>query len=121
VADPEAREPGPRSRTGRPIPPLGALLDLLGRRLCLRVLWELRDGPHTFRALRERLRRRVAHGPQRPAGGAAGARAGRGRRRGYARRAGRAAGGAPAAAERVGDGVGETARVAVTERGSADR
>jgi DNA-binding HxlR family transcriptional regulator len=30
------------------------LLDLLGRRWCLRVLWELRDGPLTFRALRER-------------------------------------------------------------------
>ena len=31
-----------------------ALLDLLGRRWALRVLWELRDGPATFRALRER-------------------------------------------------------------------
>lgn len=38
------------SRTGRPIM---ALLDLLGRRWALRVLWELRDGPMTFRALRE--------------------------------------------------------------------
>jgi DNA-binding HxlR family transcriptional regulator len=28
------------------------LLDLLGRRWMLRVLWELRDGPMTFRALR---------------------------------------------------------------------
>ena len=28
-----------------------ALLDLLGRRWALRVVWELRDGPHTFRAL----------------------------------------------------------------------
>ncbi len=30
-----------------------ALLDLLGRRWALRVLWELRDGPLTSRALRE--------------------------------------------------------------------
>lgn len=40
------------SRTGRPIM---ALLDLLGRRWALRVLWELRDGaPATFRDLRAR-------------------------------------------------------------------
>jgi DNA-binding HxlR family transcriptional regulator len=38
------------SRSGRPVM---ALLDLLGRRWALRVLWELRDGPKTFRALRE--------------------------------------------------------------------
>jgi DNA-binding HxlR family transcriptional regulator len=32
-----------------------ALLDLLGRRWALRILWELRDGePLTFRALQER-------------------------------------------------------------------
>ena len=31
-----------------------ALLDLLGRRWALRVLWELRDGPETFRGLRAR-------------------------------------------------------------------
>jgi DNA-binding HxlR family transcriptional regulator len=37
------------SRTGRPIM---ALLDLLGRRWTLRILWELRDGPLTSRALR---------------------------------------------------------------------
>jgi DNA-binding HxlR family transcriptional regulator len=30
-----------------------ALLDLLGRRWALRVLWELRDGPLTSRALRD--------------------------------------------------------------------
>lgn len=36
------------SKTGKPIM---ALLDLLGRRMTLRVLWELRDGPLTFRAL----------------------------------------------------------------------
>ena len=28
-----------------------ALLDLLGRRWALRVIWELSDGPQTFRAL----------------------------------------------------------------------
>lgn len=36
------------SKTGRPIM---AVLDLLGRRAALRVLWELRAGPLTFRAL----------------------------------------------------------------------
>lgn len=43
--------PGSRVRgssTGRPIM---ALLDLLGRRAALRVLWELRAAPLTFRAL----------------------------------------------------------------------
>jgi DNA-binding HxlR family transcriptional regulator len=30
------------------------ILDALGRRWALRVLWELRGGPETFRALRER-------------------------------------------------------------------
>lgn len=38
------------SRSGRPVM---ALLDLLGRRWTLRVLWELRAGPLTFRALRD--------------------------------------------------------------------
>ena len=37
------------SRTGRPIM---ALLDLLGRRWALRILWELRREPLTSRALR---------------------------------------------------------------------
>ena len=44
--------PGARvrgSRTGRPIM---AALDLLGRRWALRILWELREGPLPFRALR---------------------------------------------------------------------
>ena len=36
------------SRTGRP---LMALLDLLGRRWALRLLWELREGRLTFREL----------------------------------------------------------------------
>jgi DNA-binding HxlR family transcriptional regulator len=39
------------SRSGRPIM---ALLDLLGRRWTMRVIWELRDGPLVFRALQER-------------------------------------------------------------------
>jgi DNA-binding HxlR family transcriptional regulator len=39
------------SAAGRPIM---ALLDLLGRRWSLRVLWELRDDPLQFRALQER-------------------------------------------------------------------
>src|SRR3954467_2130314 len=37
------------SRSGRPIM---MLLDLLGRRWCLRILWELRDDALTSRALR---------------------------------------------------------------------
>lgn len=40
------------SATGRPIM---ALLDLLGRRWALRLMWELRDGPvPTFRQLQQR-------------------------------------------------------------------
>ena len=38
------------SRTGRPVM---VLLDLLGRRWVLRILWELRDGPLNWRALRQ--------------------------------------------------------------------
>ena len=38
------------SATGRPIM---ALLDLLGRRMALRILWELRDRHLTFRALQQ--------------------------------------------------------------------
>lgn len=49
--DAAARKPAVRgSRSGRPIM---ALLDLLGRRWALRVLWELRGGAHTFRSLQE--------------------------------------------------------------------
>ncbi|MBM3623096.1 MAG: helix-turn-helix transcriptional regulator [Alphaproteobacteria bacterium] len=39
------------STTGRPIM---AVFDLLGRRWAQRVIWELREGQPTFRALRER-------------------------------------------------------------------
>jgi DNA-binding HxlR family transcriptional regulator len=38
------------SKTGRPIM---VVLDLLGRRAALRILWELRGDPLTFRALQE--------------------------------------------------------------------
>lgn len=38
------------SKTGRPIM---VALDLLGRRAALRLLWELRAGPMTFRALQD--------------------------------------------------------------------
>lgn len=38
------------SATGRPIM---ALLDLLGRRMALRILWELREERLTFRALQQ--------------------------------------------------------------------
>lgn len=39
------------SQSGRPIM---ALLDLLGRRWVMRIIWELRDAALTFRELRER-------------------------------------------------------------------
>ena len=50
MAVPKPGMPVRGSRTGRPIM---ALLDLLGRRWVLRILWELRDTPLTFRELRE--------------------------------------------------------------------
>ena len=34
--------------------PIMRLLELLSKRWALRVLWELRDGPHGFRTLQER-------------------------------------------------------------------
>ncbi|MEO5670433.1 MAG: helix-turn-helix domain-containing protein [Ramlibacter sp.] len=49
-AVPQPGRPVRGSRTGRPVM---ALLDLLGRRGSLRLLWELRDGhPQSFRLLR---------------------------------------------------------------------
>ena len=48
---PRTGRPVRGSRSGRPIM---VLLDLLGRRWTLRVLWELRTGPASFRGLRER-------------------------------------------------------------------
>jgi DNA-binding HxlR family transcriptional regulator len=47
---PIERKPTRASKTGRPVM---VLLDLLGRRWTLRVIWELRDGALTSRALRE--------------------------------------------------------------------
>ena len=40
------------SRTGRPIM---VLLDLLGRRWTLRIVWELRDQPRRFRELQDAI------------------------------------------------------------------
>lgn len=48
---PAPGQPVRGSRTGRPVM---ALLDLLGRRWALRVLWELREEPATFRELQAR-------------------------------------------------------------------
>jgi DNA-binding HxlR family transcriptional regulator len=45
---PKTRKSVRGSRTGRPVM---QLLDLLGRRWTLRILWELREGPLTFRAI----------------------------------------------------------------------
>jgi DNA-binding HxlR family transcriptional regulator len=45
--DPPSDAPGEPS-------PTAALLDLLGRRWALRILWELRDGPCSFNGLRSR-------------------------------------------------------------------
>lgn len=50
MTTPKPGRPARGSRTGRPIM---VLLDALGRRSALRVLWELREGAHTFRALQE--------------------------------------------------------------------
>lgn len=47
---PKPGRPARGSRSGRPIM---ALLDLMGRRWTLRILWELREGPLRFRALGE--------------------------------------------------------------------
>lgn len=50
AGNPAPGRPVRGSRTGRPVM---ALLDLLGRRWTLRLLWELRDGPLRFVALRK--------------------------------------------------------------------
>ena len=50
----------PTPAPGRPVrgstsgEPIMALLDVLGRRWALRVIWELRSAPLSFRALQER-------------------------------------------------------------------
>ena len=48
---PKPGRPVRGSETGRPIM---ALLDLLGRRWALRVIWELREGPLSFRETQAR-------------------------------------------------------------------
>src|SRR5262252_7819965 len=45
---PKPGQPVRGSRTGRPVM---SLIDLIGRRWVLRIVWELRAGPLTFRAL----------------------------------------------------------------------
>jgi DNA-binding HxlR family transcriptional regulator len=50
VKTPKVGRPVRGSTTGRPVM---VALDLLGRRASLRILWELRVGPLTFRALQE--------------------------------------------------------------------
>ena len=45
--------PGRPSRGSRGGRPIMALLDLLGRRWTLRIVWELREGPRRFRELQE--------------------------------------------------------------------
>jgi DNA-binding HxlR family transcriptional regulator len=45
--------PGGRVRGSASGRPIMALLDLLGRRMSLRILWELRESRMTFRALIE--------------------------------------------------------------------
>jgi len=46
--------PGKRTRGSKTGRPIMALLDLLGRRWALRIVWELREGPLGFRTLQER-------------------------------------------------------------------
>jgi DNA-binding HxlR family transcriptional regulator len=46
--------PGKRTRGSKTGRPIMALLDLLGRRWALRIVWELREGALGFRALQER-------------------------------------------------------------------
>jgi DNA-binding HxlR family transcriptional regulator len=50
----EIPRPGRTARGSASGRPIMALLDLLGRRWSLRVIWELRDGPLVFRALQQR-------------------------------------------------------------------
>jgi len=51
---PDIPKPGRAVRGSTTGTPIMALLDLLGRRWALRVIWELRDEPLLFRALQER-------------------------------------------------------------------
>jgi DNA-binding HxlR family transcriptional regulator len=47
---PKIGSPVRGSKTGRPVM---VAMDLLGRRTAMRILWELREAPLTFRALQE--------------------------------------------------------------------
>ncbi|HNY21020.1 MAG TPA: helix-turn-helix domain-containing protein [Treponemataceae bacterium] len=47
-------KPGNKVRGSTTGAPVNALLDLLGRRWALGILWSLGDGPATFRELQER-------------------------------------------------------------------
>ena len=49
-----ASKPGDSTRGSRSGRPIMVLLDLLGRRWTLRILWELRSGPASFRELQSR-------------------------------------------------------------------
>jgi DNA-binding HxlR family transcriptional regulator len=51
---PDIPMPGRPVRGSESGKPIMALLDLLGRRWALRVIWELRDKPLLFRSLQER-------------------------------------------------------------------
>lgn len=51
MSTPKIGKPVRGSSTGRP---LMVALDLMGRRSTLRILWEMRNEPLTFRALQER-------------------------------------------------------------------
>ncbi|ACL05364.1 transcriptional regulator, HxlR family [Desulfatibacillum aliphaticivorans] len=46
-------KPGKKVRSSESGRPIMALLDLLGRRWALRIIWELREGPLRFRGLQE--------------------------------------------------------------------
>jgi len=52
-APPITHRPAPRPTPGPTDPRFADLLDLLGRRWMLRILWELRGGPKPFNALRK--------------------------------------------------------------------
>ncbi|MQA04287.1 MAG: transcriptional regulator [Streptosporangiales bacterium] len=47
--------PRARRQQGEPGDPALALFDVLGQRWALRVLWELRDDPLTYRAIANRI------------------------------------------------------------------
>jgi DNA-binding HxlR family transcriptional regulator len=47
--------PGKRARGSKSGRPIMALLDLLGRRWTLRIVWELRDQPRRFRDLQDAI------------------------------------------------------------------